>query len=146
MTLLPLGVPRASGGGYLCPKEPTKTKKEHGILNKKVVNHCSHSDDAIDDVKQSITEKRVKNSGHNAKAPSTKTVLNNAFAAVVLDENVCEVNKNSLIDLILFLRAVDFIQKHLFTVYYFFIKLMILFVSASLTIKVPFSFGCMPSS
>ena len=65
-------------------------------LNKKVVDHCSHSDDAIDDVKQSITEKRAKNSGHNAKAPSTKTVLNNAFAAVVLDENVCEVNKNSL--------------------------------------------------
>ena len=30
-----------------------------------------------------------------------------------------EINNNSLIDLILFLRAVDCIQKHFFTVYFF---------------------------
>ena len=44
--------------------------------NKKVVNHCSHSDDAIDDIKKSITDKRARESGHAAKEPSSKTVLN----------------------------------------------------------------------
>ncbi len=73
-------------------KEACELKEE----NKKVVNHCSHSDDAIDDIKKSITDKRARESGHAAKEPSTKSVLNNAFAAVVIDENVCEVNKSSL--------------------------------------------------
>ena len=50
----------------------------------------------MDDAQQSITDERVKNSGHNSKVLSAKEALNSAFSAIILDENVREVNKNSL--------------------------------------------------